>query len=109
MPKNIFTKSQKKLVIQLQVPEEIINNFAYEELDKGNIQMAIDFFKRNIEQNPNSANAHDGLADGYEKAGMWKEAIESSNKAVELANKYNDPNLSYFMEHAKKITDRSKL
>ena len=104
-----FHEVSEKVGYTIKVPEEIINNFAYEELDKGNIQMAIDFFKRNIEQNPNSANAHDGLADGYEKAGMWKEAIESSNKAVELANKYNDPNLSYFMEHAKKITDRSKL
>ena len=104
-----FHEVSEKVGYTIKVPEEIINNFAYEELNKGNIQMAIDFFKRNIEQNPNSANAHDGLADGYEKAGMWKEAIESSNKAVELANKYNDPNLSYFMEHAKKITDRSKL
>ena len=104
-----FHEVSEKVGYTIKVPEEIINNFAYEELDKGNIQMAIDFFKRNIEQNPNSANAHDGLADGYEKAGMWKEAIESSNKAVELANKYNDPDLSYFMEHAKKITDRSKL
>ncbi len=66
------------------------------------------FFKRNIKQNPNSANAFDGIADAYEKAGMWNEAILSSEKSVELAKKYNDPNLSYFIEHMKKIKDRSK-
>jgi uncharacterized protein len=104
-----YKKVSKIVGYTIPIPEEIINNYGYEELDKGNIQAAIDFFKRNIEQNPNSANAYDGLADGYEKAGMWKEAIESSNKAVVLANKYNDANLSYYIEHAKKIKDRSKL
>ncbi|MCU0342550.1 MAG: alpha/beta hydrolase-fold protein [Ignavibacterium sp.] len=103
-----FKKVSEKVGYTIPVPEEVINNFGYEELDKGNIQIAIDFFKRNTEQNPNSANAYDGLADGYEKAGMWKEAIESSNKAVELANKYDDSNLGYYIEHAKKIKDRSK-
>ena len=104
-----FKKISEELGYEIPVPEEIINNFAYKELDKGNIKQAIDFFKRNIEQNPNSANAYDGISDGYEKAGMWNEAIESSEKAVELATKYDDPNLSYFIEHAKKVKDRSKL
>ena len=104
-----FKKISEELGYEIPVPEEIINNFAYKELDKGNIKQAIDFFKRNIEQNPNSANAYDGISDGYEKAGMWNEATESSEKAVELATKYDDPNLSYFIEHAKKVKDRSKL
>lgn len=107
--KKHFKKISEELGYEIPVPEEIINNFAYEELDKGNIQQAIDFFKRNIEQNPNSANAYDGITDAYEKAGMWNEAIESSEKAVELATKYDDPNLGYFIEHAKKVKDRSKL
>lgn len=104
-----FQKVSEKVGYTIPVPEEVINNYGYEELEKGNIQTAIDFFKRNIEQNPNSANAYDGLADGYEKAGMWKEAIEASNKAVALADKYNDSNLSYYIDHAKKIKDKSKL
>lgn len=93
----------------IPVPEEIINNFGYEELDKGNIQKAIAYFKRNVDQNPNSASAFDGIADGYEKAGMWPEAIASCEKAVELAQKYNDPGLNYFLQHAKKIKEKSKL
>lgn len=104
-----FQKVSEEVGYTLPVPENIINNFGYEELDKGNIQAAITFFKRNTEQNPNSANAYDGLADGYEKAGMWNEAIISSEKAVELAKKYNDPNLNYFIEHAIKIKGKSKF
>lgn len=92
----------------IPVPEDIINNFAYEELDKGNINEAINYFKRNVNQNPNSANAYDGLADGYKKAAMWNDAIAASQKAVELAKKYTDPNLIQFIERAKKIEEMSK-
>lgn len=104
-----FQEVSKRLGYTIPVPEEIINNFGYEAIDNGNIQEAILIFKRNIEQNQNSANAYDSITDAYEKAGMWHEAIESSEKAVELANKNDDPKLSYFIEHAKKIKDKSKL
>jgi uncharacterized protein len=101
-----FQEVSKRLGYEIPVPEGIINNFGYEAIDNNNIQEAILIFKRNIEQNPNSANAYDGITDAYEKAGMWHEAISSSEKAVELGKKYNDPNLSYLIEHAKKIKDR---
>lgn len=104
---NHFKKVSEVVGYTIPIPEEIINNFGYEELGKGNIQGAIDFFKRNIAQNPNSANAFDGIADAYEKAGRWKEAIAATDKAVELANKYDAPNLHYFIEHAYKLRTRS--
>jgi len=104
-----FQKVSEEVGYTIPVPEDIINNFGYEELNKGHIQEAIGCFNRNIKQNPNSANAFDGIADAYEKAGMWNEAIVSSEKAVELAKKSNDPNLNSFIEHIKKIKDRSKL
>jgi uncharacterized protein len=93
----------------IPVPEDIVNNFGYEALNKGHVQEAIGFFKRNIEQNPNSANAFDGIADAYEKAGLWNEAIAASETSVALAQKYNDPNLGYFIEHQKKMNERKKL
>jgi len=104
-----FQKITEKVGYIIPVPEEVINNFGYEELNKGHIQEAIVFFKRNIKQNPNSSNAFDGIADAYEKAGLWNEAIVSSEKSIELAKKFNNPNLNYFAEHLKKIKDRSKL
>jgi predicted alpha/beta superfamily hydrolase len=103
-----FKIISEELGYTIPVPEDIINNFAYEELDKGNIKEAINYFKCNVNQNPNSANAYDGLADGYKKAVMWNDAIAASQKAVELARKYNDPNLIQFIERTKKIEEMSK-
>lgn len=76
-----------------------------EVLERGEGCDAILLFKKNITQNPNSANAFDSIADAYEEAGMWNEALISSERAVELARKYNNPNLSYFINHAKKIKE----
>lgn len=103
-----FQEISKRLGYSIQVPEDIINNFGYEAIDNGKFQEAIALFKRNTEQNPNSANAFDGLADGFEKAGLWPEAIASSEKAVELAKKYNDPNLGAFIQHANKVKEKAK-
>lgn len=94
---------------EIQIPEHIINNLGYESLENGEVQEAILLFKRNTEQNPNSANAFDSMTDAYEEAGLWNEAVISSERAVELARKYNNPNLSYFIDHAKKIKEHQKL
>jgi uncharacterized protein len=104
-----FQKLSDEVGYTIAVPEDVINNFAYEELSKGNIQKAIGFFKRNIMQNPNSANAYDGIADAYEKAGMGNDAIVSLENAVELAKKYDDPNLNYFIDHLKKVKAKGSL
>ncbi len=100
-----FQNVSKEVGYTIPVPEDIINKFAYEELNKGNIQEAIKLFKHNIKQNPNSANAFDSITDAYEKAGMLNEAMTSIDKAVELATKFNNPNRGYIINHSKKIKD----
>jgi predicted alpha/beta superfamily hydrolase len=101
-----FQAVSKLVGYAMPVPEDVINDLAYEELNKGRIQEAIVLFQRNANDNPNSANAFDGVADAYEKGGLWKEAIVSSEKAVELAEKYGDPKLGYYTEHTKKLRSR---
>jgi len=86
----------------------VINEFGYAALSQGKTPDAIGLFKRNVEANPNSANAYDGLADGYAKAGQWKDAVEASEKAVALATEFSNPKRSYFIEQAKKMNDRLK-
>jgi hypothetical protein len=103
-----FEEVSKKAGYTIPVPEDVINNFGYEALDNGNIQEAITFFKRNIDQNPNSANAFDSMADAYEEAGMWDEAVKSSERAVELANKYGDPGLNNFIKHSNRLKEKYK-
>ena len=103
-----FEEFSDKVGYSIPVPEDVINNFGYEALNNGNIQEAMDFFKRNIDLNPNSANAFDSMADAYEEAGMWDDALKSSERAVELANKYGDPGLSNFIKHSNRIKEKYK-
>ncbi|MBZ0183335.1 MAG: hypothetical protein K8F60_12835 [Melioribacteraceae bacterium] len=100
-----FQEVSKRLGYDIQIPEDILNNFGYEELNKGNIQEAIKVFKHNIKENPNSADAFDSITDAYETAGMLNEATASIEKAVKLATKFNNPNREYIINHAKKIKD----
>jgi len=90
----------------LPVPEGVINEFGYEELGAGRTEAAIALFKRNVAANPNSANAYDGLADGYEKAGQWKEAASASARAAALAVEFDLKNRAYFVSHAEKVRKR---
>jgi tetratricopeptide (TPR) repeat protein len=103
-----FQDVSKTVGWPLAIPEDVINDFGYAALSRGKTQDAIGLFKRNVEANPNSANAYDSLADGYAKAGQWKDAVQASEKALALATQFSNPKLSYFIEHAKKMNDRLK-
>jgi hypothetical protein len=88
------------------VPEDAINELAYEVLSKGKVDEAIALFKRNVEASPKSADAWDSLADAYAKAGRWREAASASDRSVELATQFEHPNTPYFRRQAKKANDR---
>ena len=103
-----FQKVSKTLGWPLAIPEDVINGLGYEALAKQKTEDAIALFKRNIENNPNSANAFDSLADGYERAGMGKDAARAVERAVELATEFQLPDRSALIEHAKKMRERLK-
>ena len=103
-----FQGVSKEVGYTIPVPEDVVNTFGYEALSAGNIQEAMVLFQRNVDQHPNSANAYDGIADAYEKAGKWDEALASSKKAVALAKKYNDPNSGYFVRHLEKVVEKRR-
>jgi tetratricopeptide (TPR) repeat protein len=65
-------------------------------------------FKRNVEANPNSANAYDSLADSYEKSERWKEATAAAERAAALATQFALPNRQVFIEQAKKRQEKSR-
>jgi hypothetical protein len=56
---------------------------------QGLVADAITLYKCNVTANPHSANAYDGLADGYAEAGQWKEAATASERAAELAAEFD--------------------
>lgn len=103
-----FQEVSKTVGWTLPVPEGVVNDLGYEALSGGKVQDAIALFKRNVDANPNSANAYDGLADGYAKAEMWKDAAAASDRAVALADQFDNPNRPYFLKQAKKMNDRLK-
>jgi predicted alpha/beta superfamily hydrolase len=84
------------------VPEDAINELAYAALEQKKTDEAIALFKRNADANPGSASAWDGLADGYAKAGRWREAASASDRSVELGAAYDHPDLVHFRSRAKK-------
>jgi uncharacterized protein len=98
-----FQEVSKTVGYEIPVPEDVINNFGYGALNKGNFQEAISMFKLNIEQNPNSPNAYDSITEAYEEAGMFTEAEASIERAIDLAGKFNHPRRDYFINHAKKV------
>lgn len=97
-----FQDVSKTVGWPLGVPEGVVNSLGYAALSQGKTEDAIALFKRNVEANPNSANAYDSLADGYAKAGMLRDAAVSSDKAAALAIEFGFPNRSYFIEQAQK-------
>jgi tetratricopeptide (TPR) repeat protein len=101
-----FRKVSKTVGWQLALPQGVINEFAYEALAQGKTQEAIGLFKRNVEASPNSADAWGSLADGYAKAGSWKDAVQASERAVAVATEFARPNLSYFVGQAKKMNQQ---
>jgi predicted alpha/beta superfamily hydrolase len=103
-----FRKVSKTIGWPLAIPEGVVNEFAYEALSQGKTQHAIGLFTHNVDKNPNSANAWNSLADGYAKAGQWKEAVRASEKSVALATEFGSSNLSYYIGHAKKMNDQMK-
>ena len=100
-----FEEVSKRVGWPLAIPEGVINSLGYAALSEGKVQDAIEFFKRNVHANPNSANEYDSLADGYSKAEHWTDAVAALNRAVALAKESGNPNLSYFVERAKEMND----
>jgi uncharacterized protein len=90
----------------LPIPEGVVNELAYEALGTGKTEEALTLFQRNVQSYPNSANAHDGLADAYEKQENWTEAAKATQRAAELAVQYDVPNRNYFVDRAAKLKAR---
>ncbi len=103
-----FQNVSKTVGWTLPMPEGIVNNLAYAALEEGKTEEAIELFRRNVEANASSANAHDGLADGYAKGERWKDAAAASARALQLAVEQDHPNRAYFEEQARKMAERLK-
>jgi C-terminal processing protease CtpA/Prc len=64
--------------------EIIINGLGYEKLAAGKYEIAISFFKYNVNAFPTSANAYDSLGEAYMTANNKELAIENYEKSLQL-------------------------
>ena len=78
--------------------EATLNRIGYALLQQKRVAEAIEIFKLNVRDAPNSANAFDSLGDGYVAAGKREEAIKAYEKALAL-----DPSFASSAESLKKL------
>jgi hypothetical protein len=64
--------------------EADVNLAGYRLLQRGETQNAVDVFLWNTQLHPESANAWDSLADGYENAGDPENALQASNTCLTI-------------------------
>lgn len=86
---------------ELHLTEDYINTWAYRLLGDAKTTQAISLFRYNTEQWPQSWNAFDSLAEGYETLGDKANAIANYRKSLEL-----DPTNSHGTEHLEKLLAR---
>lgn len=88
-------------------PENVVNLLGYEKLQEKDAAGAIELFLLNVEAHPESANAHDSLADGYLAAGDRERAREHAEKAI--AALAGDPDQSAEFQKAIRAAAEAKL
>ncbi|CAH9049398.1 hypothetical protein PSECIP111854_00031 [Pseudoalteromonas sp. CIP111854] len=86
---------------EIKAPEWVIRELGYHFVSQKDYEQAIKVFQYNVEKYPDSSDAHNGLAYGYEESGKWQKALTSVNAALELASKDNDGYQVYMNRRAR--------
>ncbi len=76
--------------------ESNINRAGYDFLEINQCEFALEFFHENVKKHPNSANVWDSLGEGYIVCEKYDKAVESYEKAVEIAKRKNSKNLDIY-------------
>jgi CubicO group peptidase (beta-lactamase class C family) len=81
-----LSKNLKKILEEndMQYSDMALNNFGYQLMEAGELDMAIEVFKLNTELFPNIANTFDSLAEAYTNKGNKELAIANYKKVLEL-------------------------
>lgn len=78
-----------------RVTEGGLNRLGYELLSDGQSPVAVRVFELNAELNPRSANCRDSLAEAQERGGDPGAAVRSYRTALELLDRFPEPNKGY--------------
>ena len=85
--------------------EQLMNRSGFDLLRRGQIQQAIETFRKNARWFPDSPNTYDSLADGLCRAGDADGARQSMRDAVNAAQKRSHPQLSRYRARVAKPCD----
>jgi len=83
--------------------EDSLNRYAYNLLNEERNQESIDLFKRITQAKPDSINAFDSLADGYEAVKNYPEAIKAIEKTIAMANGKENVNTASFKQKLNRL------
>lgn len=104
-----FSKVSRIVGTALPISEDALSCIAYAQLES-KPKDAIKLFQRNLDANPNSAEAHAGMADAFAKNTKWKDAAREADRAVALAAEFqlSVAAQSYYKDKAAKIKEGPK-
>jgi uncharacterized protein len=103
-----YQKLSTRFGFTILPPELLMNGLGYQLMGEGKMNDAIAVFKSNVERYPNSANVYDSLAEAYEKSGRIDIAKPNYEKAVQLGQKNNDPNLQIYKTNFDRVVELMK-
>ncbi len=75
---------------QTTPPEAVIRELGYQLVNSGNLNDALKLFKYGVELHSDKAEAHNGLAYGFEQVKMYRESLAAVNKALALSKQTDD-------------------
>jgi len=84
-------------------PEDIVNQTGYQILGRDDNEGAIEVFRYNAKQYPDSANVYDSLGEALEKAGNLQDALKNYSKAVANASAIGDDRLPIFTQNRDRV------
>ncbi|MDP2876867.1 MAG: hypothetical protein Q8O00_11830, partial [Holophaga sp.] len=98
-----YSKFSKRRNAIFTPSEALVNLVAYEALREKDFKRAIPIFSYNVELYPTSANAYDSLGEALERASRPLEAVASYEKAVQIGEKEQHPNLGVYIRNRDRV------
>ncbi len=80
-------------------PEVTVNLLGYAAMGRGKVDEALQLFRANVRNYPESPNVYDSLGEGLEAAGKYQEALAQYEEAVKRGEAAGDPLLDAFRQH----------